>query len=120
MKAMSAETGTADRELLELAAKAAGLKLDVSGTNGGRKGQGFDVMGNAVLDWHNGETWNPLTDDGDRMRLARELGISIDYQDCCAWKRLPSGDLLQEFWGGECGDEAHAVVRVAAQIGKRV
>lgn len=87
-----------DRELLELAARA---------VNGGA--------------WHpltHAKPWNPLTDDGDRYRLAKHLGISIDFEDCCAWKRLATGKLIQEFWGGECGDEPHAVVRVAAEIGR--
>lgn len=63
--------------------------------------------------------WRPLTDDGARYRLARALGISIDFQDCCAWKRTAAGEMIQEFWGGECGDEAHAVLRVAAELGRR-
>lgn len=62
--------------------------------------------------------WNPLRDDGDRYLLAKTVGISIDFSDCCAWKRLPNGDLIQEFWGGEHGDEPHAVVRAAAEVGK--
>jgi len=60
-----------DRELLELAAKAAGLKIDKSETSGrGRGNTGFNCMGDVVLDWHNGTRWNPLTDDGDALRLA--------------------------------------------------
>lgn len=54
----------ADRELIELAAKAAGIKLD-KGTGAGQPSQnnGFDIAGNAVLDWHNGTKWNPLQSD---------------------------------------------------------
>lgn len=108
-----------DRELLELAAKAAGIPI--------RCWSGLYRTG--LLAWRasfssspeafvNGREWNPLTDDGDRYRLARQLGISIDFSDCCAWKRMQNGQLIQEFWGGECGDEAHAVVGVAAAIGR--
>lgn len=61
-----------DRELLERAAKAAGVVLDKSHHDG------FDVLGNAVTDWHNGTKWNPLTDDGDAFRL----GIAMDYFPC--------------------------------------
>lgn len=60
-----------DRTLLELAAKAAGLKIDKSWDGSvSDRGSGFDIAGNVVLDWHNGTTWNPLTDDGDALRLA--------------------------------------------------
>lgn len=63
-----------DRELLEAAAKAAGIEIDKSGFNGGGTGNtGFDLLGNAVLDWHNSKTWNPLADDGDALRLAAKL-----------------------------------------------
>lgn len=97
-----------DLEMLERAAKAAGHDFNWRGLHGvvPSIGRGKDQK------W-----WNPLTDDGDRYRLARQLGISIDFSDCCAWKRLSDGGLIQEFWGGDCGDEAHAVVRVAAEIG---
>ena len=91
-----------DRELLEKAARAAGVEVKT-------------VIGDTF--WlADGVTWNPLTDDADRYRLARQLGISIDFEDCCAWKRLASGRLIQEFWGGDCGTEAHAVVRAAAAM----
>jgi hypothetical protein len=102
-----------DLELLELAAKAAGIDAPYEKEWGGML---VPVSIQAPDDGF--EFWDPLTDDGDRLRLARDLGISIDFADCCAWKRMPNGDLLQEFWGGECGDEAHAVLRVAAEIGK--
>ena len=69
-----------NKELLEMAAKAAGIKIDKSTTNGGGAGNtGFDVMGNAVLDWHNYKAWNPLTNDGDALRLAVKLEIDLSF-----------------------------------------
>lgn len=69
-----------DRELLELAAKAAGIRIDKSETNGGGVGNyGFSVTGDAMLDWHNNIRWNPLSDDGDALRLAVKLRLSIDH-----------------------------------------
>jgi hypothetical protein len=100
-----------DRELLVRAAKAAGIDLQL-----GASGYFADGRG-GLLQWIK---WDPREDDGDLYRLARKLGISIDFADCCAWKRLPSGELIQEWWGGESGDEAHAVLRAAAEIGKKV
>jgi len=77
-----------DRELLEAAAKAAGIRIDKSSTNGGGAGNtGFDLCGNAVLDWHNGVTWNPLTDDGDALRLAVKLCICIGADSQAATRR---------------------------------
>ena len=61
-----------DRELLELAAKAAELKLI------------WNAMANALrnpitryVNAHEYDEWNPLTDDGDAMRLAVKLKIDI-------------------------------------------
>jgi len=71
-----------DQELLELAAKAAGIKIDKSQTNGSGIGNnGFDILGNVVLDWHNGTKWNPLEDDGDALRLAVKLKVSVEIEN---------------------------------------
>lgn len=56
-----------DRELLELAAKAAGLKL-----------RGLD----GPYGWlcsAEGKNWNPLTDDGDALRLAVALRLDLTF-----------------------------------------
>lgn len=67
-----------DRELLEMAAKAAGLRV--------WRGQGYqedmfftspscpDSTGKVA-----GVLWSPLTDDGDALRLASDVGINISY-----------------------------------------
>lgn len=99
-----------DHDLLLLAAKAVGLRISNRCTDGG-----LMVCSDTRRAPHK---WNPRDDDGDRLRLARALGISIDFADCCAWKRMPNGELIQEFWGGDFGDEAHAVLRAAAEIGR--
>lgn len=61
-----------DRELLEFAAKAAGITLEWDGNPD---------------DWmpmyYEGKTyhqWNPLEDDGDALRLAVKLGIVVEYR----------------------------------------
>jgi hypothetical protein len=58
-----------DRELLELAAKAAGYQLHVWGTKGAENV--------ARIDLPNNPRWNPLTDDGDALRLAVKLEILV-------------------------------------------
>lgn len=66
-----------DRELLEKAAMAAGIEL---------KGW-TNISGNeeAVIgyDAYSVETWNPLTDDGDALRLAVKL--RINFSDSALW-----------------------------------
>lgn len=100
-----------DRELLELAAKAAGIK-----------GEWCDCDdcgdGGILTPNDNGTLWNPLTDFVDRYLLAKQLGLAIDFSECTVWKRLSDHSLIQEYWGGDYGDEAHAVLRAAAEIGR--
>jgi hypothetical protein len=58
---------TPDRELLELAAKAAGIKTSLH--------KETDSL------WIDGpRVWNPLTDDGDALRLAVKLGIGLTHE----------------------------------------
>ena len=62
-----------DRELLELAAKAAGYKL-------GKVDAYVDDRGKIrPAYWNETEKiyWNPLTDDGDALRLAVKLGLDV-------------------------------------------
>lgn len=116
-----------DRELLELAAKAAGLKIDKSPYNGGGRGNtGFDMVGNAVLDWHNNETWNPLADDGDALRLAVKLDFSIEqniaFHRSCVLAYIPGQKSVfaTEFFELWANDKQaatrRAIVRAAAEF----
>lgn len=115
-----------DRELLELAAKAAGIKIDKSPYNGGgNRNTGFDVDGYAVLDWHNGKRWNPLTDDGDALRLAVTLRIPFHVFDGCViaygrkTNKYPEGYDAQEKYSDDTyAATRRAIVRTAAEIGK--
>jgi hypothetical protein len=112
-----------DREMLELAAKAAGLKIDkTKHSGGGHWNCGFDAAGNAVLDWHNGTKWNPLVDDGDALRLAVRLGIQLLYSDFSGeaeakWDR--GNSRIAEYGPGDpCATARLVVLRAAAEIGK--
>lgn len=72
-----------DREMLELAAKAAGHTL----------GPDWDCLPSGIFingDEHfSGDEWNPLLDDGDALRLAVKLSLTINvsgmfvHADCC-------------------------------------
>jgi hypothetical protein len=60
-----------DRELIELAAKAAGIKP---------LGEAFELNGDfAGFSMPAGKVWNPLTDDGDAFRLAVKLWIDVSF-----------------------------------------
>lgn len=60
-----------DRELLEAAARAAGIEL-------------IDYCTKVVICYYSKQTqspWNPLTDDGDALRLAVKLLLTIQQRD---------------------------------------
>ena len=103
-----------DRELLKYAAKSAGIELweeDVFITGLTRK-----VSPNGIL------RWNPLTDDGDALRLAVKLGlaVSIEYQlerTAVLWGP-PMGNLSVHHDSDPCSATRRAIVRAAAEIGK--
>lgn len=94
-----------DRELLELAAKAVGHDYK-------------PLSGAIVVDGIPGN-WNPLTDDGDALRLAVKLGIDIDFyrRTVGAW-RIDIGSIAEPYH--ECANQAtrRAIVRAAAVIGE--
>ena len=89
--------GMTDRELLELAAMAAGVELQDDHY------------------WSDGfwTRWNPLTDDGDALRLAVKLEMCIDFMDC----RVIAGNLPEVVIDFD-DDYRRAIVRAAAEIGR--
>ena len=96
---------TNDRELLELAAKAAGYKVLF-----------VDVMGGFIDS--DGEIWSPLKDDGDALRLAVKLGLLVDCYSHCA-SPLPDSIEWQEASGpDDYANTRRAIVRAAAEIGR--
>jgi hypothetical protein len=103
-----------DRELLELAAKAAGIELwheDVF-TNG----LTHKVSDNGVL------CWNPLTDDGDALRLAVKLEMELKVYNTSA--HAASAKCERSVCASEKGDPyaatRRAIVRAAAEIGRNM
>ena len=94
-----------DRELLELAAKAVGHAIDR-----------IDAM-HEPEDW---ACWNPLTDDGDALRLAVKLSLMLDtaYNGCTAVGSATLCEILEPHNGDPCAATRRAIVRAAAEIGK--
>ena len=105
-----------DKELLELAAKAAGIVICWPD-------RGFPVTNNycyLVERGHVGRLWNPLTDDGDALRLAVKLRIDVhnDHHGCEV--RWGIGDHLWENHTTEIAATRRAIVRAAAEIGRNM
>ena len=109
-----------DQELLTMAAKAAGIEIE------------WNVMINPhslILapktqqerNWlgHEHTPWNPLTDDGDALRLAVFL-----FRDIHFWyfdNSVSVGNELRVACGDDpCAATRRAIVRAAAEIGRNM
>ena len=98
-----------DRELLELAAKAAGI--DWFDEPAAKSGRGLHLK--------SGPFWNPLTDDGDAMRLAVKLNLLNAT-------RFADSITVRDIYGRQYEEVSHdlyaatrrAIVRAAAEIGR--
>ena len=105
-----------DEKMLELAAKAAGMRgfwVD-AGLNVGSDAEPL--------------IWNPLTDDGDALRLAVKLKLAIRPLDKCVFVESDPETLLGqssvselEMYGRPSEPDIatrRAIVRAAAEIGR--
>ena len=101
-----------DKELLEYAAKAAGYSLLTEGESK-----------DCYIAWNEREpnSWNPLTDDGDALRLAVKLQLDVS---CCGDTAFVTGDRREYSADEYIPDDPYAatrraIVRAAAEIGRR-
>lgn len=104
-----------DRELLELAAKAAEFTVLPKGRTDGN----FLVLGGDYGDF----IWNPLTDDGDALRLAALLRLQINpgkhLGDGCTVETQRAGIAgCTAFYNDKAQQMRQAIVRAAAEIGR--
>jgi hypothetical protein len=129
---MELEAVMTDRELLELAAKAVGM--DVHWGEAWQSEMMFRVIPRPNSPLVSNIEWNPLTDDGDALRLAVSLGIDLLFtaedveaiatqharqEDqemispwaCESWTRKPQDPYAAT---------RRAIVRAAAEIGKQM
>lgn len=101
-----------DRELLEAAAKAAGIKAlrDPNGILRNCTG------GHPAMNIFAAPTWNPLTDDGDALRLAVTLRALIDPQKDGVFVCINASEACaSEPWGkDEAAATRRAIVLAAA------
>ncbi len=100
-----------DRELLELAAKAAGIEIP----------DGCEFIAPDYWKHQDSNThiiWDPLGNDGDALRLAVKLGLMVD---CLSRSAMPLEQDIGWAQGGMADSYAaarRAIVRAAAEIGK--
>lgn len=69
-----------------------------------------------------GEYWNPLTDDGDALRLAVKLRMNVFHAGARVHAMDEDGD-IESAEGHEkdpCAATRRAIVRVAAEIGEDI
>lgn len=98
-----------DRELLEAAAKAEGFEF----------GWIHDTPRiRAEMGW---TPWNPLTDDGDALRLAVKLRLTINpYKRGIFVSRDEDEPVITEEWSDDdYAATRRAIVRAAAAIGRQ-
>ena len=107
-----------DRELLMLAAKAANIETQGYCTNG------YMFIGDGEKGYF--DRWNPLTNDGDALRLASKcnIGLSVDttYVDSIAADYVLGdvGVVTEEPVGGDkLSAIRRCITRAAAEIGRQ-
>lgn len=114
-----------DRELLEYAAKAA--ELDVRWVKSWNSFY-IHVPHKMPIEW---PKWNPITDDGDALRLAVKLGLDVcidsrhenePHTHVIGFPHKDSAQILDaiEDHGDPCAATRRAIVRAAAEIGKAI
>jgi len=105
-----------DRELLEFAAKAADIRTF---------GVSADDKQSLCIDPVDYVPWNPLTDDGDALRLAVKLGLDLEWRSddrVAAYRHANANGSCFTAFESSREDRAastrRAIVRAAAEIGK--
>ena len=105
-----------EEKLLELAAKAAGIES-----------LWWTKDGNKLFQRNGGEQkpWNPLTDDGDALRLAVKLRLDIGFEKLhtvSVWSDPQDGWIIEHCDDGMGADISEktrrAITRAAAEIGR--
>lgn len=97
-----------DREMLELAAKAAELYVEFD-----EHGAWITERGSAIA------IWNPITNDDDALRLAVKLRIWLEVQVVgCMATDCYLIDAYEPYGDDPLAATRRAIVRAAAEIGK--
>ena len=108
-----------DRELLEDAAKAAGMNVswDHYDPDYCAGAEGMFLNGERSPD--NSKYWNPLTDSGDALRLAVKLRLLCGFVQPNCWAELPGQyPSYEPYEPDPYAATRRAIVRAAAEIGR--
>ena len=113
---------TSERELLELAAKAAGIEGEW--VENSLLDDYYKLPTTGILTWSEGRVhiWNSRTSSGDAFRLAVQLGFDID-RTAVDWITIRQVQECLSFASVLVGDDPYASMRLAitkaaAEIGK--
>lgn len=108
-----------DQEMMELAALAAGYVVESYAASGALwvypKGAPLDSEGEPPI-----FRWNPKDDDGDALRLAVDLGLVIDCSRPSAGEPFAQHHAAQADYTDARAATRRAVLRAAAEVGKRM
>jgi hypothetical protein len=101
-----------DKDLLEKAAKAAGIEIEWYAPNV------------EVWDFAQIPNWNPLIDDGDALRLAVKLKMSMvldsgGFKGKTTWVRAPQTEKTEYHESDPYAATRRAIVRAAAAISEQ-
>ena len=104
-----------DRELLELAAKAAGMPHQWC--------DAWNAMAKPRPDggFFFDKVWNPLRDDGDALRLAVKLRLDVDCaggEVVVAYEQITNAHAAERVGDDPLSATRRAIVRAAAEIGE--
>ena len=94
-----------DRELLEIAARAAGMYIS------SHIGIRYDYFSDDMT----GKEWNPLTDNGDALQLACKLHINVFIYD--DETSTATAGVVAKNWGSVEANTRRAIVGAAAEMG---
>lgn len=110
-----------DKEMLDLAADAAGIEIEYSPS--GIENVGGSLRKFRVTSWHGPylkgtkTDWNPLVDDGDALRLAVKLNMTVKTTDYGGAAKT-EGEWLLVADTDTLAATRRAIVRAAAEIVK--
>ena len=107
-----------DREMLELAAKAAGI--DAHWGDGWQSDMMFRALPRPNSPLVTNVEWNPLADDADALRLAVKLRIHVRHFPHDVEAQIERGYWREDDGFDPLAATRRAIVRAAAEIGRQM